>query len=194
MEFYLAYAGLWALFGASHSVMASETFKIRWRRLLGPLARAERLFFNLFALLFFWQVHGYGLRNLPHNPVFLPEGALQWVLWGIQGLAVFFLLWALSEYDLPRFAGIKNLVAGELGPEPLLVDGLHRHIRHPLYAPLLVILWTRPMDTATLATNFCATIYLFIGTWFEEKRLSALYGAAYDDYRKRVPGFIPRWR
>jgi len=43
--------------------------------------------------------------------------------------------------------------------------------------------------------TLCATAYLFIGAWFEERKLEIELGERYRDYERRVPGIIPRpWR
>jgi protein-S-isoprenylcysteine O-methyltransferase Ste14 len=108
------------------------------------------------------------------------------------------LLVGLRGYDLGRLAGtrqIRNRRAGIDAPEdePLRREGLHRYVRHPLYTGGFLILWGRVDGEFELATAVWGSVYLLIGTWFEERRLKRLYGPAYADYRRRVPAFIP-WK
>jgi len=56
---------------------------------------------------------------------------------------------------------------------------LHRFVRHPLYSAAFLILW--------------GSVYLVVGSHFEERFLERLYGDAYADYRRRVPAFVP-WK
>jgi protein-S-isoprenylcysteine O-methyltransferase Ste14 len=79
-------------------------------------------------------------------------------------------------------------------PEPLVTEGVHARIRHPLYAGAHLLLWGLVGDPLSLATATWGSIYLVIGTWCEERRLQGLYGAAYEDYRRRVPSLVPRLR
>ncbi len=68
--------------------------------------------------------------------------------------------------------------------------GLHRCVRHPLYSAGFMILWGLLRDPLSLAMAIWGSLYLVIGTRFEERKLRRLYGAAYDDYSKRVPPSI----
>ena len=192
---FLLYLGLWAAFGAVHSVMAGSGFKARWRQLLGRLAPAERLIYNLIALLTLSLVMAVGHAILPHDPVFNPQGPALWGVQGVQLAGLGMLVYAVSHYDLALFAGLKQIIyarRGETPPvEPLRTSALHHYVRHPIYAACLPVIWARPMDTATLAANLFATAYFLIGMRLEENRLLTLYGEDYADYRKRVPALIP---
>jgi protein-S-isoprenylcysteine O-methyltransferase Ste14 len=78
-------------------------------------------------------------------------------------------------------------------PEPLRLDGPHRFVRHPLYTALFLVLWGRAFDEAMIATAVWGSLYLIVGTRFEERKLLRLHGAAYARYRARVPAFLP-WK
>jgi protein-S-isoprenylcysteine O-methyltransferase Ste14 len=108
------------------------------------------------------------------------------------------MLIGLRGYDLGRLAGTHQIRVADGGAEdpedePLRVDGLHRYVRHPLYTGGFLILWGRVDGDLELATAIWASLYLVIGSRFEERRLLTLYGAEYADYRRRVPAFFP-WR
>ena len=188
---HLIYAVLWLLFGAAHSVLASETAKRLTRALFG---RLERLAYNLIAVVHFVVTVAAGrylLGGASAEPFDLPplvQASMGAALVAGAGL----ILLALRHYDLRRFAGIARVGEGE-GPETLHTEGLHRFVRHPLYSGAFLLLIGGATDPFGLATCLWASLYLVIGTWFEERRLIGLYGDVYRRYRAAVPAFIP-WR
>lgn len=85
--------------------------------------------------------------------------------------------------------------------ERLVVGGVYRYVRNPMYLAV----------GATIAGQSLALgqpgliVYLVVFTvavvafvyLYEEPTLSARYGAEYDEYRRAVPGWLPRlspWR
>jgi len=77
---------------------------------------------------------------------------------------------------------------------PLVVFGLYRWVRHPLYFWGLVFIWLTPQMTVNrLALFVVLSIYLYVGTFFEERRLVREYGDGYREYQRQVPRLIP-WR
>lgn len=75
--------------------------------------------------------------------------------------------------------------------EPLVTHGVHRYVRHPLYTAMFLVFWGRAFDEAALMTAAWATLYLVIGTRFEERKLMEIYGADYARYSAAVPRFLP---
>ncbi len=75
--------------------------------------------------------------------------------------------------------------------EPLVTHGVHRYVRHPLYTAMFLVFWGRAFDEAALMTAAWATLYLLIGTRFEERKLLEIYGADYARYSAAVPRFLP---
>jgi protein-S-isoprenylcysteine O-methyltransferase Ste14 len=65
-------------------------------------------------------------------------------------------------------------------------------VRHPLYFFGLLFLWLTPVMTINLLTTYLLfTLYFYIGSFFEERRLRAEFGPAYRQYQQRVPRLIP---
>ena len=195
---HLIYALGWLSFGAVHSVLAGPGAKHRLNALFGDY---YRLSYNLFAVLHIGAVWVFGQRTLDATPFALEPG-IETALTAIRGLGVLVLILALREYDLGLFSGLKQIRAGkqgaatngdEDGDEPLVTDGLHRFVRHPLYLGVIMILWGGAVSDFGLATAVWGSLYLFIGARHEERSLSALYGEAYADYKRRVPAVIP-WK
>jgi protein-S-isoprenylcysteine O-methyltransferase Ste14 len=74
----------------------------------------------------------------------------------------------------------------------LVISGLYRYIRHPLYTAGLIFIWLLPLMTVNILTiNISLTLYILIGTYFEERKLRAEFGRGYIDYAAVTPMFIP---
>lgn len=185
------YALAWASFGLGHSVLARLSVQRRLKPLFGPW---YRLSYNVFALLHFALVLAVGRWAVGLEPFAWPFW-LHGSMWAVHATGWAVLLTAGRWYDLGRFSGITQIRRGidEPDDEPLHIDGPHRYIRHPLYAGAYLILWGAAQSPLGLATAVWGSLYLAVGTWFEERKLLALYGQAYADYRRQVPALIP-WR
>lgn len=192
---HLLYALAWLSFGAGHTLLAGARAKALLAPALGPW---YRLAYNGFAALHLTAVWLFGSWLLGGGaPYPLPVWARAG-LYGIAILGLVILLLAARDYDFGRFAGITQVRNRRLGidepeDEPLHTGGFHAWVRHPLYAAVYLILWGLAQDPFGLATAAWGSAYLAVGTWFEERRLVALYGDAYRRYRAKVPALIP-WR
>ncbi len=184
-----------ALYGAVHSWLASLAVKAWARRQYGELAkRLYRFAYNFFAVL--------SLLPVLALPALLPDRRLYSVpmpwalpLMGIQLLAVAALGLGLLQTGLWSFMGLQQLagrrVIGE--DEQLVVTGLYRWVRHPLYTAGLVFLWATPIMTRNLLSLYTGlSAYLVIGAIVEERKLLAIFGDAYASYREGTPMLIPR--
>ncbi|HEU4628797.1 MAG TPA: isoprenylcysteine carboxylmethyltransferase family protein [Gemmatimonadaceae bacterium] len=81
-------------------------------------------------------------------------------------------------------------------PRRLVVQGPYRVVRNPMYVAGLAILLGLAIVTGApallaYAGAFWLAAALFV-RGYEEPALRRRFGAAYDDYRRRVPGWIPR--
>jgi protein-S-isoprenylcysteine O-methyltransferase Ste14 len=82
--------------------------------------------------------------------------------------------------------------------EQLVVRGLYRYVRNPMYLAVLsvivgqALLMSRPVllaYAAAVAAAFVAFVCLY-----EQPTLTRRYGASYAAYCQQVPGWLPRWR
>jgi methanethiol S-methyltransferase len=184
------------LYGVIHSWLASHQAKALARGWFGQAAeRGYRLAYNLFA----------GITLLPvlALPVLLPDRqiyALQapWIYAAliVQGLALIALVIGLWQTGVWSFLGVEQLFQ----PQPnvnakLVVRGLYRWVRHPLYTAGLAFIWFSPVMTANLlALNLGLTAYILIGAQFEERKLRREFGEAYAEYQRRTPMLVPGLR
>jgi methanethiol S-methyltransferase len=181
------------VYGLVHSLLASLGVKARFRRWLGSFSdRVYRLAYNIFA----------GLTLLPvlALPAVLPDRGIYtipfpWALLtlAIQGLAALVLVAGLLQTGIWSFLGLRQLVSpAEEEPAELVVSGLYRWVRHPLYAAGLVFIWLTPrMTYNSLALILGLSIYLAVGALFEERKLVKEYGSAYERYRQNTPMLFP---
>jgi protein-S-isoprenylcysteine O-methyltransferase Ste14 len=193
----IALSGAWIVYGALHSVLASEGAK-RWVAARLPrLMPAYRLLYNLFAgvallpiLWLLWRDSGAWLWRW--------HGPLAWLMNALALVAAGILLAGPGLYDLPEFLGLRQLREGRRASEdqePLRIAPLHRYVRHPWYALSLVILWTRDMNAALLLSALWITAYFIVGSRLEESKLLTRFGGRYREYMGRVPGLLPRpWK
>ena len=76
---------------------------------------------------------------------------------------------------------------------PFQVTALYKHVRHPLYIGWTIAFWATPtMTVGHLLFAAVLTIYMVLAAQVEERDLVAYFGRLYEDYRRRVPMFVPR--
>jgi protein-S-isoprenylcysteine O-methyltransferase Ste14 len=78
----------------------------------------------------------------------------------------------------------------------LVIEGLHRYVRNPMYLGVLLIILGqailfRSVANAVYAAAFWLIVHLFV-LFYEEPTLSKQFGAEYDAYRAQVPRWFPR--
>ncbi len=100
-----------------------------------------------------------------------------------------------GSYDLRRLAGVAQLRetpdAQDPDDEPLRIEGIQRHVRHPLYLGTLLVVWGLAGSPFGLCTAIGATVYILVGIRYEERDLVRRFGDRYGDYRRRVPMLFP---
>jgi protein-S-isoprenylcysteine O-methyltransferase Ste14 len=195
VEAQLIYGLAWVSFGAGHSLLAGGAAKARLGGILGGFYRFA---YNLLATAHIAGVWAIGRWAFADAAPFSSPTWIDTARVAAYVAGWLLMVWALGGYDLGRFAGtrqIRNHFRGIEEPEdePLRLDGLHRYVRHPVYAGAYLILWGNVAGPFELATAVWGSLYLAAGTAFEERRLLALYGGDYADYRRRVPSVIP-WK
>jgi protein-S-isoprenylcysteine O-methyltransferase Ste14 len=81
--------------------------------------------------------------------------------------------------------------------ERLVVGGLYRYVRNPMYLAVLSTIAGQALLLGQLALLLygCAVAAAFVAfvRGYEEPTLHRLFGAKYDSYRRAVPGWWPRY-
>ena len=182
-----------AAYGAVHSFLAGTRPRRAARRLFGEAGwRGYRLAYNVFSVISLIPVLAIPARDPGRLLYALPAPWAGLALAG-QALAAVAAAITLWQTDAWRFAGLRQLLGEETSAPPRLVlHGLYRWVRHPLYTCALVFLWLTPlMTTSLLALYLGLSAYLVVGSVFEERRLVAEYGEAYRVYQGQVPRLVP---
>jgi len=185
-----------AFFGLVHSLLADPRVKSRARSHFGEaFDRWSRLAFIILALVMVMPFI-YALAVLPDRTLYFIAWPWSTLLAAGQILAALALLAALRQTGFSYFLGLAQPGKGKAGNESHLVtDGFYCHLRNPLFFFGALFLWQSPVMTENLlAFNILATIYFYIGARHEERSLREEFGQEYEDYRKRVPMFLPRLR
>jgi protein-S-isoprenylcysteine O-methyltransferase Ste14 len=81
-------------------------------------------------------------------------------------------------------------------PRHLVVSGLYRYVRNPMYVGVVLMLageaWAfGSLSLAAYAAGFLAVVNVFI-QFHEEPALLKKFGASYEQYTRDVPRWVPR--
>jgi protein-S-isoprenylcysteine O-methyltransferase Ste14 len=110
-------------------------------------------------------------------------------------------LWALGAAGL-FWSALDFAQKGEGTPAPidapkkLVVSGLYRYVRNPMYVSVLTILlgqflWFSSRWVFAYSLFMFTAFHLFI-TNYEEPNLKRLFGAQFERYARAVPRWLPR--
>jgi protein-S-isoprenylcysteine O-methyltransferase Ste14 len=118
--------------------------------------------------------------------------ALQIVGWILIVLGVAAVLWAFAQFVLDGL-GTPAPIAPT---RTLVVGGLYRFVRNPMYVSLLLAILGQALVLGRWNLLVYAVVVwilpaLFV-KFYEEPTLVRTYGEAYEEYRRHVPAWIPR--
>jgi protein-S-isoprenylcysteine O-methyltransferase Ste14 len=178
-----------AVFAAVHSLLAGRSLQQSLRLHLGIWFRGYRLSYNALSLVMFgWVMTAY--REAPVLYQF--PGLWRLPFYIAQAVVGIALCRCAARLGIGDFFGLAQL-RGETAEPVLITDGCYRRVRHPQYTLAVLFLLLAPVMTLKwLLLAVLSAIYFVVGAHIEEKRLMAVFGAAYTNYRKQVPMFIPR--
>ena len=151
------------------------------------------------------SILGLVVVNIPDRNLYSTSGALCWALRSAQVSGLALLLLSARDVDLLKFFGFRQAsyflchgeASEELRPfreEELDTSGMYEVVRHPMYFSALIMIWGTPtMSLVYLTLAFNVTLYFWLGSYLEERRLAGRYGQQYIRYKGRVPRLFP-WR
>jgi protein-S-isoprenylcysteine O-methyltransferase Ste14 len=178
-----------AIWGVIHSFLASRLAKDLFPLQLGGM-NFYRLAYNVFAGISFLPIL-YLMATLPNQLAYEVPSPWNLVMFGGQLLSIILLLVAFLQTDALSFIGLRQLFQKEESGA-LVVHGLYKVVRHPLYTFSLLFLWLSPsVSQNSLTVYIGSTLYILIGTYFEERKLLREFGEAYAHYKKSTPMLIP---
>lgn len=187
------------LWSVIHSVTASHTAKAYARKWLGD-RHADglyRLLYNIISIITFVPLMAVAAL-LPDQPLYrFPDWLIPFTIL-IQLICVIAILLAVIQVDLWSFVGLRQLlrwlerVNDPESPARLIRSGMFAVMRHPIYFFSLVALWLTPVMSLNTFTLFvCFTIYFWVGSIFEERKLVAEFGEEYKQHQRSVPRIVP---
>lgn len=190
LSFYLVSA--FAIWGFLHTFTASLPFKQRITAKLGAewSDRYYRLGYNLFAVISF--LPALAIMAMDHaKPIY--QFTPVWAMFAtvIQLLMLMLMAYSVMQTGAMRFLGFARQNSNGQ-PQDFVQDGLYKWVRHPIYTASLVLLWVTPSITPLRSLfSVLATLYIFIGIIFEERKLVREFGEQYTAYQAHTPMLIP---
>lgn len=183
------------LYGGLHSLLASRRFKAALMRLFGPDSlRWHRFLFSVIGGLTILPILAL-IALLPDRPIYAVGRPYSTLLDLLRLAGLIGLVYGVLQTGFMNFIGLDRALdpAAVNRPPRLVTNGLYRWVRHPLYTSAFILLWAAPeLSWNKLAFNLGVTVYLVIGSIFEEQKLRDEFGSAYDEYHRRTPAFLPR--
>jgi protein-S-isoprenylcysteine O-methyltransferase Ste14 len=174
--------------------MARPGFKRVWTRLVPePLERSTYVLTSnvlMLALMACWQPIGGTVWSVEQ-----PAGRL--LLWGLFGAGWLIVPLASLMIDHFDLFGARQVWLYRNGrpyePLPFRTPALYRAMRHPLYVGWALAFWATPtLSAGHLLFASVLTVYMALAVRIEERDLVRHFGRLYEEYRERVPMFVPR--
>jgi protein-S-isoprenylcysteine O-methyltransferase Ste14 len=115
---------------------------------------------------------------------------IAFLLWFLASAAMFWCFWNFLVNGRGTPAPIDP-------PKELVVVGLYRYVRNPMYVAGLIgllgwILWSPSFSLILVFIIFFIATHLFI-TLYEEPNLKKRFGESYEQYLHQVPRWIPKF-
>lgn len=182
---------IWALYGVLHSSLSTRRIKEKFKLLMKGSFKFYRILYSIFATIFLVLIIGYQYTIRQFN---LWDAPMVETIISIAG--IFFGLLIMIACTKKYFYNLSGIDAFMViqSAEKLEQQGLHKFVRHPLYAGTLLFIWSLFLYNPTL-TNLisclCISAYTRVGIYFEEIKLVTLFGEAYNKYSKKVPMLFP---
>ena len=184
-----------ALFGLQHSVMARQSFKRAWTRIVPePIERSVFVLFASAALIIlfaFWRPIEGTVWSVT-NPL---GTTILWALfalgWGIVLISTFL----LNHFELFGLQQPWLHFNGRTASPPQLRQPMfYKWVAHPLYSGFFLGFWATPnMSYGHLLLAAGVSVYMLIAIRYEEHDLTSFYGEDYTRYRRGVGMLFPRF-
>ena len=182
---------LWIFYCVLHSLLASEEIKKNLQKSFERNYKYYRLFYTVFAFLFLGALLYYQI-SIPTIELYSPQEIVFATGIILAFCGVILMLVCIKKYFI-GLSGLLSLVQ-ENASQDLIITGVHKYVRHPLYLGTFAFIWGLFLVfpyLSLLITDAIITIYTLIGIKLEEDKLINEFGESYKLYQKRVPMIIP---
>jgi protein-S-isoprenylcysteine O-methyltransferase Ste14 len=187
-------ATLLGAFAVQHSVMARPAFKARWVKIVGTAAERSTyvLVSSLVLILLYWK-----WQPLHATVWSFESDLLVYAMWGAFAfgwLVVFLSTWMINHFELFGLKQIYDHMKDVRSrPPEFRVRWFYRLVRHPIMVGFIIAFWATPhMSLGHLVFSIATTLYIIAAVaGLEERDLRKAIGQPYEDYRKKVPMFVP---
>ena len=143
------------------------------------------------------SLHGFFTFYLPYqislvdNPIFKP-GIFRYLAFPLWLVGTLIIIWCSMDFIRKGRGTPAHLDP----PKILIVNGLYRHVRNPIYFGALIvqlgyIVWF-PSGLMIIYFLFFVLAFHILIVFIEEPILRNAFGTAYAEYSKIVPRWIPR--
>ena len=133
----------------------------------------------------YWIISSTRAAGFGNNPLRYLGSPL--ILIGAAGL-----LWCIWDF----FSAGRGTLAPIDPPRRLVVRGLYRYVRNPMYVSVMTILLGEAIFFESTAILFEAGVFIFLAHSFvvlyEEPVLQQKFGESYEGYKQTVGRWIPR--
>lgn len=188
-----------AQFPVVHSFLLTTRGRwLLWR--LVPLGLGERLATTTFALIASLQLLLVFLLWTPTTVIwYSPTGGANLALSTLFAVAWCLLVKAIADASVALHTGFLGWSAVFRGEKPRFPSpaerGAYRYVRQPIYLAFALILLCGPVWSPDhLAFTVVWGAYCIFGPRLKERRFSVWYGTEFQNYQRRVPYMIPRFR
>lgn len=172
----------WAFYFFLHSFLASMQVKNYFSITCPSLVPYYRIIYNFIALL------GLGIL-LPFSISIELYSSSQIIGSIVSVIGIIFVWLAFRSFNIREFLGFQSESQKEL-----VVTGMYRFVRHPLYFGIMILiagLYLLFPSENMLITLLVTYTYIWIGSRLEERKLRVVYGESYTIYAQKVKSLIP---
>lgn len=184
------------LFYASHSYLAANRVKQFVQKQFPAWFKFYRLGYTIFSSVFLGVIGWLFIAKHEYHFVYHTASSIPFyiaVVLVAGGLLI--IGQAIIKYSITEFIGLNVLMQNKQTGKPvLIISGLNKIVRHPIYTGVLLALvglFLMLPTWMTLMVVVVSIIYLEIGIKLEEQKLIAEFGDAYLQYKQKVRKLIP---
>jgi protein-S-isoprenylcysteine O-methyltransferase Ste14 len=187
--------GLMVLWGLPHSLMARQSFKRRWMKVV-PQAIERSIYMlqaGLLMALLIWQWRA--MPGVVWHVAQPAARALLWALFGLGWVMAFIATVLINHFELTGLQQTWAYLRNREAQSPdFRTPFLYKVVRHPMQLGVLIAFWAAPtMTVGRLVFALGMTAYILIGLRFEERDLLRRFGQRYRTYQARTPMLVPGW-